>query len=301
MLQKNKLLLTTTLTNSVSSKVFFHRGGMYLNKRNLIYGLDDKIQKIEKYCKKFLDKDDDFNQAKRMLSITPTFLFYGLPGTGKTTTAYEIYNQLKKHYNIDLAPLRMDELISQNFGESSKNLIAFFEQVKKNNQDNHSYTYVIIDELDSFTFNRYQNDNESIKRVLLTFNTIIDEMSLKGDLDKMILVATTNMKESIDASVLRRFFFHEDFNIHLNKEEFFKYINEIKSICEQFASLENENIETLFDIYEKKSFTLGEIKTIFAHAYMDWEESGNQLDLNIFEMTASFSEIVSKQKGVVEQ
>ncbi|MGB4661112.1 MAG: AAA family ATPase [Mobilitalea sp.] len=269
-----------------------------MREKNLIYGLDDKVDKIKNYCIKFLKNDKDFEVAKKKLSITPTFLFDGLPGTGKTTIAHEVYEQLKEEYNIDLICLRIDELISQNFGESSKNLIAFFEQIKKDVKDNSSFAFVIIDELDSFTVNRYQNDNESIKRVLLTFNTIIDEMFLNGDLDKIILIATTNIKESIDTSVLRRFFFHEDFNISLNKDEFCCFIDEIRAVSSTFDTFHNDDIEKLFEIYEKKKFTLGELKTIFAHFYMEskTELSNETLNFNVFIDKESFYETIVKQR-----
>lgn len=269
-----------------------------MSKENLIYGLDDKVGKIKKYCSQFLSSDGEFEAAKKKLSITPTFLFYGLPGTGKTTIAHEVYEQLKEDHNIDLVPLRINELISYNFGESSKNLIAFFDKVKKDVDDNKSSAFVIIDELDSFTVNRYQNDSESVKRVLLTFNTIIDEMFFNGVLDKIIIIATTNMKESIDSSVLRRFFFHEDFNINLSREDFFKFTNEIRTISQRFSEFSDEDMNELYKLYQTKSFTLGELKTIFAHFYMEsYSHKENEVSrLKAFQDRESFYETISKQK-----
>ena len=103
-----------------------------LNGKSFIFGLDDKILKIEKYCEKFLKEEkDNFRIIKKKFSIIPTFLFYGLPGTGKTTIANEVYKKLKKKYNIDLYFLQIDELISYNFGESSKNMRNFFEKIRE--------------------------------------------------------------------------------------------------------------------------------------------------------------------------
>lgn len=268
-----------------------------MSEQNFIYGLDNKANKIKNYCSQFLEDNPEFKKAKNKLSIIPTFLFYGLPGTGKTTIAHQLYNELKKKYNIDLISLRIDEMLSHNFGESSKNLIAFFEKIKADIETNNSFAFVIIDELDSFTVNRYQNDNESIKRVLLTFNTIIDEMFINGELDKIILIATTNMKESIDTSVLRRFFFHEDFNIKLDKNEFRGFVKEIIEVSRRFSSFEDD-VDELFEIYEKKKFTLGELKTIFAHLYMEANSrlDNEKLTLKVFIEKESFYEMISKQK-----
>ena len=269
--------------------------------KDLIFGLDDKNNKIKRYCSEFLKSDSEFVIAKEKLSITPTFLFYGLPGTGKTTIAYEVFNELREEkFNIDLKCLRIDDLISYNFGESSKNLIDFFNKVRTEIKENSSSAFIIIDELDSFTVNRYQNDSESIKRVLLTFNTIIDEMFMDGSLNNIILIATTNMRESIDASVLRRFFFHEDFNITLNKNDFFKFIDEVKSVSKIFDTINTEDKERLYKIYEAKRFTLGEVKTIFAHLYMQIKSDTNYEKLKLddfFAKESSFYEIITKQQN----
>lgn len=269
-----------------------------MNHKNLIFGLDNKISKIKKYCTEFLKNEGEFAIAKEKLSITPTFLLYGLPGTGKTTIAYEIYQELRKEFNIDLKCLRIDDLISHNFGESSKNLIDFFKQIEVDIKENSSFAFVIIDELDSFTVNRFQNDSESIKRVLLTFNTVIDEMFINGTINNIVLIATTNMKESIDTSVLRRFFFHEDFNVTLNKNDFFEFVDEVKSVSPVFESIDLNGKEMLYEIYKEKRFTLGEFKTIFAHLYMEIKSDADheKLKLDVFSEKESFYEIITKQQ-----
>lgn len=180
---------------------------MHSENNEFIFGLDNIFEEVTKYCRKLLENDNEFKIAKKRLSITPTFLFYGLPGTGKTTLANLIYRNIKTDYNIDIEALRMDQLISSNFGESSKNLIKFFDDIRENQSKNNSKTFIIIDEMDSFTLTRFQNDNESMKRILLSFNTIIDQLEQKGEFENIIIIATTNMIESIDTSVLRRFFF----------------------------------------------------------------------------------------------
>jgi len=224
-----------------------------LNSKSFIFGLDDKILKIEKYCEKFLKEEkDNFRIIKKKFSIIPTFLFYGLPGTGKTTIANEVYKKLKKKYNIDLYFLQIDELISYNFGESSKNMRNFFEKIREEIKKNDSFAYIIIDELDSFTVNRYQNNNESIKRILLTFNSIIDNFFQQEEFNKMIIVATTNMN------------------------------------CFHFKNTKDK----LFEIYQKKKFTLGELKTIFAHLYLEEKE----LNLKILEEKESFFEMTQRER-----
>lgn len=256
-----------------------------------IYGLDDIRDKVVNYCKIIIDANDDVKSKIKKLSITPTFLFYGLPGTGKTTLAYHIYDILKKDYNIDLEYLNIFELLSADLGQSSKNLQDFFEKIKNDQNENSSFTYVIIDELDSFTLNRYENDSEAMKRVLLSFNLTLDRMFKNGDLEKTIIVATTNLLEYVDVSVIRRFFFCLDFNIVLDKEHFGKYIGYFKENIQVLDFDENSTLEKLYKLYEEKQFTLGELKKIIAEMYMESIYSIKPEDIYTY---------ISKQKSYYE-
>lgn len=271
-------------------------------KNDYIFGLDEIRNKVFKYCKVLINNDEKFKIVKRRLTISPTFLFYGYPGTGKTTLANEIYEMLKQdenYGNIDKYILRIDELLSSNFGESSKNLISRFEKIKLEIEKNNSIAFIIIDELDFFTNNRFQNNNDSVVRVLLTFNQIIDNLIRKNLIDKMIIIATTNIRENIDTSILRRFFFHQNFNIILDKKKFSSYLEELCNI----TGLEKiENFDELYNIYTEKQFTLGELKAIFSNVYME-----RKIDLEtekdfvkIFLDNISYNETMCRQQGVIK-
>ena len=189
-----------------------------------LFGLSEKEEKIKKKCELFLGENFKNSKEKFMkLSIIPTFLFYGIPGSGKTSLANKIYKLLREKYEIEKYYLNMESLLSSNFGESSQNLMNFFENIKKEIKENKIYAFIIIDELDSFTLSRMSHDTESIKRVLLTFNKIIDELVSNDSIYNMLIIATTNLENEIDFSVKRRFFFKEDFNIFLEKNESVSY------------------------------------------------------------------------------
>lgn len=258
--------------------------------------MDSKIEQLHKYCKMFLDSNDNQLSKLSQLSIYPTFLFDGFPGTGKSSVAAIIYEQLKVKYNIDVARLNIDELISYNFGESSSNLREYFKERSKEIKDNNSHCFIIMDEVDSFTISRYQNDNESIKRILLTFNTIIDELIRSGEIYRYIIIATTNVKESIDTSILRRFYFKEDFNIKLDEIKFRNFLMDLIDLTN--LEIEKSSINEIFNLYEKKEYTLGEVKFIFSMLYVNnlISDKTEKINPKYFLEYQTFHEITQRQK-----
>ncbi|TOL18136.1 hypothetical protein CGI04_13730 [Vibrio parahaemolyticus] len=262
-----------------------------------LFGLDEKIEKIKNYCNILLDDNNNLMVKKKQLSILPTFMFYGTPGTGKSTVAELVYLSLRNNHNIDLKRLNIDELISSDFGESSKNIIEFFNNAKEEIIENDSYCMIIIDEIDSFTISRTSNDNNSIKRILLTFNTVIDDLVRTGFINKFIIIGTTNLIESIDTSILRRFYFHEDFNINLDKNEFYLFIHKLLDIIE--VSPKEDFLEQLYKTYLLKNYSLGEIKDVFSRVYVHnlaFDRPGI-IDIKCFEGNKSFHEIMKNQQG----
>jgi SpoVK/Ycf46/Vps4 family AAA+-type ATPase len=261
-----------------------------------LYGLEGKLDQIYTYCKAFLDIENDRIEKFSLLSIYPTFLLDGYPGTGKSSAATAIYQRLKKDYNIDLKRLNIDELISHNFGESSSNLREYFNAIQREIEDNNSHCFLVMDEVDSFTISRHQNDNESIKRILLTFNTIIDELVRTKDIYKYIVFATTNIKESIDTSILRRFYFKEDFNIVLDNKQFKRAFLQMCEIAD--IKIDDTATNQIYKSYLEKKYTLGEIKSIISRAYMRNITSSTEgnLDIKEFQEAQTFHEITLKQR-----
>lgn len=230
-----------------------------------LFGLEDKINNLIMKCNKILNSNEKIILKK--LSIQPTFLFYGLPGTGKTSTAKLIYKKLKEKENIDFYTLNVDTLLSAEFGASSHNLDNFFENIYNETEKNNSWAYVIIDEIDSFAFSRYKTEHESIRRVLLTFNKIIDAIYEKEK--KIILVAISNIWTDIDPAVSRRFYFKESFDMFLEKDKLKEFLKEFTQDIKIFDNILDEQIDNIYEVYKREKFTLGEIKKIIADCYLE--------------------------------
>lgn len=122
------------------------------------------------------------------------FLFYGAPGTGKTESAFQIARLLER----DILSVHLEQLIDSRLGETSKNVTRLFDEI---NHLMYSKVIVIFDELDALVLNRSStNDLREMSRVTSTFLRELDNLS-----DQIVVIATTNLFESFDKALTRRF------------------------------------------------------------------------------------------------
>ncbi|MBP9688377.1 MAG: ATP-binding protein [Bacteroidia bacterium] len=124
-------------------------------------------------------------EPKRKLLLT------GAPGTGKTMTAQAIAGEL----GIAVYIIRLDGLISKYLGESIAKLRLIFDAM-----NDHRAVY-LFDEFDSIGSHRNQHqDIGEIKRVLNSFL-----INIEKDKSNSIIIAATNLPESLDKALFRRF------------------------------------------------------------------------------------------------
>lgn len=122
------------------------------------------------------------------------FLFYGAPGTGKTESAFQIARLLER----DILSVHLEQLIDSRLGETSKNVARLFDEI---NHLMYGKVIVIFDELDALVLNRSStNDLREMSRVTSTFLRELDSLS-----DQIVVIATTNLFESFDKALSRRF------------------------------------------------------------------------------------------------
>jgi len=234
---------------------------------------------IESRINKFIK----LHQEIAMSQIANQFnklLLYGPPGSGKTTIGFYIANKLKK----PLSYVKITDVISSRLGETMHNISDVFTRT-----DN---AVIFIDEFDAFAKNRTdKNDVGELKRIV---NSIIQTLDFNSQ-NKIIIVAT-NLLESIDPAILRRFKFKilVDELVDGEKEKFFDYLinktqtknsriniagNDKKFLIDALDALKINTIDEINDFFDKtlvnnlienkKEFELTDfVKTLFAEDYL---------------------------------
>lgn len=123
------------------------------------------------------------------------FLFEGPPGTGKTETAKQIARILER----ELFAVDFSALVDSKLGQTSKNISLLFEEIK--NLRNPQKAIILFDEIDAIAIDRI-NSNDLREMGRATSGVL---KGLDGLNDKVVLIATTNLFNSFDKALIRRF------------------------------------------------------------------------------------------------
>jgi hypothetical protein len=124
-------------------------------------------------------------------------LFFGPPGTGKTTLGHTLAAALK----MPLVSVKAETLQSKWVNASAENIGQFFDAVKKMK----GKVAILFDEFDSLAPNRGASSGQSADRESAkSVNALLRRL----EQHKSLTFATTNRKDAIDPAIWRRFDIH---------------------------------------------------------------------------------------------
>ncbi len=181
-------------------------------------------------------------------SIDARVILHGPPGTGKTLTALSLAKTLKK----PVLSFDCSKILSMYVGESEKNVRKIFDTYKDLSQKAGTHPVLLLNEADQFLGSRSQAPNSSADKMHNQMQNIFLEQieNFEG-----VLIATTNLLETIDPAFSRRF----NYKIEFKKPGFKERVELWRRMLPKKAPIEaNLDIEAL----AKYELTGGQIELV---------------------------------------
>ncbi|MFP4331803.1 MAG: ATP-binding protein [Campylobacterales bacterium] len=142
-----------------------------------------------------IDKKRDLNAR---------IILYGPPGTGKTLTAISLAKSMKKQ----VLSFDCSNILSMYVGESEKNVRKIFDTYKDIAKKIKNEPVLLLNEADQFLSSRTVNTSGSADKMHNQMQNIFLEQIEKFE---GVLIATTNLLETIDPAFSRRFNYKIEF------------------------------------------------------------------------------------------
>ena len=141
---------------------------------------------------------------KKRRGVDARVIFYGPPGTGKTMTALSLAKSLKK----PVLSFDCSKILSMYVGESEKNVRKIFDTFKELSQKAKTEPVLLLNEADQFLSARSNAPGSSADKMHNQMQNIFLEQieNFEG-----LLIATTNLLDTIDPAFSRRFNYKIEF------------------------------------------------------------------------------------------
>ena len=178
------------------------------------------------------------------LKVRSKLLFCGPPGCGKTLCAEIFAGEL----GLPLFVVKLDRLISSYLGETATNVRKIFDFARR------QPCVLFFDEFDALARSRGDNgEHNELRRVVNSLLLFIDHIQPKG-----FLIAATNLDQSLDPAVWRRF------------DEVVWFDKPNRPMIARFLRLKFKNISTTFDPAEHSAglegYSYAEIERVCVQA-----------------------------------
>jgi len=171
--------------------------------------LNDKTKEtlnslLKQVDKNVLNKLKQWGIKEKRRGIDARIIFYGFAGTGKTLTALALAKSLKR----EVLSFDCSKILSMYVGESEKNVRNIFDTYKDLVEKTKSEPVLLLNEADQFLSARSSGSNSGSEKMHNQMQNIFLEQIERFD---GILIATTNLLESIDTAFSRRFNYKIEF------------------------------------------------------------------------------------------
>ncbi len=209
-------------------------------------------------------------------NIEARIIFYGFAGTGKTLTALAFAKTLKRQ----VLSFDCSKILSMYVGESEKNVRAIFDKYYELRDKSKSEPILLLNEADQFLSSRTTSNASGSEKMHNQMQNIFLEQIERFD---GILIATTNLLESLDKAFSRRF----NYKIEFKKPNYEQRVELWKKILPVNLPLSKDfNLEEL----AKHELTGGQIEMVIKNTAFKIAVEDAPLFKN-----SSFEEQISKE------
>ena len=203
---KNDLLSELNLTVKSNSDYNLIKPDSFPEKK-MIYNVSEQCQVAELSSLLSVDRFNEVQSRLRHVGMRSGFcsLFYGLPGTGKTETVYQIARATGR----DILRVDVDKIKSCWVGESEQNMKKLFDRYRNICKNSPLAPILLFNEADAILGVRMEGATRAVDKMENSIqNIILQEMeALEG-----IMIATTNLTANLDKAFERRFLYKIQFN-----------------------------------------------------------------------------------------
>jgi len=233
-----------------------------------LFGLDELQKYLFRFCKTMLTADDSLLKQFSIYNLVPSVLLYGPPNTGKTTLCYLLFDQIKQEVTneINFYTVDVGRMLDPALGQSSRNLEQIFQDLRKISSDGSS-VFLLLDELDAFCMSRSRaQEHDAVRRAMTTLMLQLD--NLQPSISQRFLVfGITNVPNLVDTAVVRRFSLKQTVDPSLSRDEFKSYLDYLNKPIKH--NTKQEDLPKLYDIYQRRAFTAGDIKALYKVLLID--------------------------------
>lgn len=154
--------------------------------------LDDVIggnKKAKEKTKVLIKAFERFNNGGKIVP-SKGILYYGVPGTGKTSLAKAIAAE----NNMEIFTITPSLVMGE---DGARKALEMFDLAKKAARVSGKLTILLIDEIDAIAQTRSSSTTNSVLVMLL------NELDKLTTTDNVIVIATTNRREALDPAIIR--------------------------------------------------------------------------------------------------